>query len=110
MRHNIAIVLRASSVNDHHGNGPEFIPLVEFAINDSASALCTGYTPFFVNRGQHPRRPLSLPTTAPNPSSGTAVASFITNEVCALLQAHQSACKEHLDPLFPLSSCVPAGR
>jgi hypothetical protein len=37
------------------------VPLVEFAINDSASTLGSGYTPFFADRGQHPRRPLSPP-------------------------------------------------
>ena len=42
-------VLRAF-VNDSQDDWPTYIPLVEFAINDSASALGCGYTPFFADR------------------------------------------------------------
>ena len=43
-----------------------------FAINDSASSLCSGYTPFYADRCQHPRRPLTPPAgqdppTRPSP-------------------------------------------
>ena len=52
-------VLR-SFVNERHDNWPELTPLVEFAINDLASALGTGYTPFYAPRPALP--PASLPS------------------------------------------------
>ena len=58
----IADVLRAF-VNDLQDNWPELTPLVEFAINYTASPLGTGFTPFFADRGQHPRRLLAPPTS-----------------------------------------------
>ena len=33
---------------------PDLVPLVDFAINDSASSLGSGYMPFYADRGQHP--------------------------------------------------------
>ena len=47
-------VLRAVA-SDRGDDWPEFVPLVEFAINDSASPLGSGYTPFYADRGQHSR-------------------------------------------------------
>ena len=44
------------------------MPLVEFANNDSFSPLEMGYTPFYADRGQHPR---SRPLTPAGPSSST---------------------------------------
>jgi hypothetical protein len=44
-------------------DGSELVPLIEFAINGSASTLgssYTAYTPFCAERGQHPRLPLLL--------------------------------------------------
>ena len=37
------------------------LPLAEFAINNSASSLDDGLTPFVIDRGEHPRLPLSPP-------------------------------------------------
>jgi len=98
----IADVLRAF-VNDRQDNWPELTPLVEFAINDAASPLGTGFTPFFADRGQHPRRPLAPPTsgTAPEAKGGKAVALLmgrVTAETRALLQERQDARKARLDP------------
>ena len=95
-------VLR-SFVNERHDNWPELTPLVEFAINDSASALGTGYTPFYADRGQHPRRPLtpSSDPDHPEPTEGAAVARLmdhVTGEVRALLQERQDQRKARLDP------------
>jgi len=45
----IADVLR-SFVSERQDDWPSLIPLVEFAINDSASPLGMGYTPFFADR------------------------------------------------------------
>ena len=98
----IADVLRAF-VNDHHDNWPELIPLVEFAINDSASALGAGYTPFYADRGQHPRRPLSSPSTSRDDVGlpGDSLArhmSVVTDEVRSLMHESQAARKARLDP------------
>ena len=38
------------------------LPLAVFAINNAASTLGDGLTPFFIDRGAHPRLPLSAPT------------------------------------------------
>jgi hypothetical protein len=56
----VADVLR-SFANERGDDWPALVPLVEFAINDSASPLGFGYTPFYADRhgGQHPRRPLT---------------------------------------------------
>ena len=56
----IADVVR-SFAGERCDDWPELVPLVEFAINDSASSLGSGYTPFYADRGQHPRRVLSGP-------------------------------------------------
>ena len=68
----IADVLR-SFANDRGDDWPELVPLIEFAINDSASPLGSGNTPFYADRGQpelsrrplrgspHPRRPTPRP-------------------------------------------------
>ena len=50
----IADVLR-SFAGERADNWPTLLPLVEFAINDSALPLGTSYTPFYADRGQHPR-------------------------------------------------------
>ena len=97
----IADVLR-SFVSERQDDWPALLPLVEFAINDSASPLGTGCTPFYADRGQHPRRPLSTPLdpSASPPSSGSAVAQLmdqVTGEVRALLQEHQDRRKAALD-------------
>ena len=38
------------------------LPLAVFAINNAASTLGDELTPFFIDRGAHPRLPLSVPT------------------------------------------------
>jgi hypothetical protein len=57
------------------------VPLVQFAINDSASPLGSGYTPFYADRGQHPCCPLLL-TSPPD-----AVAAAGDGEAAARLLA-----------------------
>ncbi len=37
------------------------LPLAVFSINNVASTLGDGLTPFFIDRGTHPRLPLSAP-------------------------------------------------
>jgi hypothetical protein len=98
----IADVLR-SFAGERADDWPALVPLVEFAINDSASPLGSGYTPFYADRGQHPRRPLA-PAAAADPAapsgSGEAAAHLmgrVTAEVRALLQERQDRRKAELD-------------
>jgi hypothetical protein len=70
----IADVLRAFA-GDRGDDWPEFVPLAEFAINDSVSTLGSGYTPFYADRGQHPRRPLTPPAPPPPAPACPAAAS-----------------------------------
>ena len=49
-----------------HANGRKdgwggHLPLAQFAINTATSTLDAGPTPFFVDRGAHPRPPLARP-------------------------------------------------
>ena len=90
----IADVLR-SFANERGDDWPARVPLVEFAIHDSASPLGSGYTPFYADRGQHPRRPLT-PPSPPDPAGpagdGEAAAHLmvrVTEEIRALLQECQ---------------------
>jgi hypothetical protein len=53
----IADVLR-SFASERCNDWPQLVQLVEFAINNSVSTLGSGYTPFYADRCQHPRRPL----------------------------------------------------
>ena len=52
----IADVLR-SFAGERADDWPALEPLVHFAINDSASPLGTGYTPFYADRGPRPASP-----------------------------------------------------
>ena len=56
-------VLRAY-VNHHQDNWAELLPIVKFALNNTVTAS-TNMTPFFLNKGFHPRTNLS-----PNPTEG----------------------------------------
>ena len=98
----IADVLR-SFAGERADDWPVLVPLVEFALNDSASPLGSGYTPFYADRCQHPHSPLN-PAAAADPAapagSGEAVAHLmgrVTAEVQALLQDRQDRRKAELD-------------
>jgi hypothetical protein len=98
----IADVLRCF-VDGRQADWPSLIPLVEFAINDSASALGHGYTAFYADRGQHPRRPFMAPRTISDDhgQSGGGLAqhmSLVTGEVRGLMLESQLARKARLDP------------
>ena len=86
----IADVLH-SFAGDRCDDWPDLMPLVEFAINDLASSLGSGYTPFYAD---HPRR--LTPPAGRDPAvpagSGEAAATLMgraTAEVRALLQERQ---------------------
>jgi hypothetical protein len=92
-----------SFANECGDDWPALVPLVKFAINDSASPLSSGYTPFYADRGQHPRRPLT-PPAPPDPAGpvgdGEAAAHLmvrVTGEVRALLQECQVQRKAEFD-------------
>jgi hypothetical protein len=77
-----------------------WLPYAEFAINNSASTLGGDLTPFFIDRGAHPRLPLSLPdlhNSGESPSAYAARMKALMQEVRALLLAAQQARKEQLD-------------
>ena len=63
-------------VNPHHDDWDQHLVAIEFAYNNSVNAT-TGYTPFFLNYGQHPHTPLTLsvPPLKPPPKS---VAQFLS--------------------------------
>ena len=91
--------VQRSFAADRGDDGPDFVPRAEFAINDSASALGSGYTPFYSDRARHLNPPAS-PDPATLCGSGEAAAHLIcwvTAEVCALLQARQDRRKAELD-------------
>ena len=97
----IADVLR-SFAGERADDWPALVPLVEFALNDSVSPLGSGYTAFYADRGQHPRRPLTPagPDPASPAESGEATAHLmgrVTAEVRALLQERQDRRKAALD-------------
>ena len=77
------------------------LPLAEFAINNAASTLGEGLTPFFIDRGAHPRLPLSPPHDARY--SGESPANYATRMrgietmVRELLAAAQATRKAKLD-------------
>jgi hypothetical protein len=77
-----------------------WLPYAVYAINDAASTLGGDLTPFFIDRGQHPRLRLSLPDLR---QAGERVAAYATRmkaleqEVQALLHAAQQERKAKLD-------------
>ena len=77
-----------------------WLPYAVFAINNAASALGGELTPFFIDRGHHPRMPLSLPdlraTGEPHAAYATRMAA-LEEEVRALLHAAQQERKAALD-------------
>ena len=77
-----------------------WLPYAVFAINNAASTLGGDLTPFFIDRGQHPRLPLSLPDLR---AAGEPAAAYATRmraleeEVRALLHAAQQERKAAMD-------------
>lgn len=63
-------------VNDHVSNWSQLLPAVEFAYNNSVHAS-TGYTPFYLNYGQHPRTPEVFTTPAAPPTDKPALDDFL---------------------------------
>jgi hypothetical protein len=77
-----------------------WLPYAVFAINNAASTLGGDLTLFFIDRGQHPRMPLSLPdlrSAAEAPAAYAARMKALEQEVLALLHAAQQERKAALD-------------
>lgn len=55
-------------VQENQASWERHLPLMEFAYNNSVSTS-TGFTPFFLNQGQHPLTPTSLVTFPLNPTA-----------------------------------------
>ena len=67
-----------------------WLPYAVFAINNAASTLGGELTPFFIDRGRHPRMPLSLPdlrADGETPAAYGIMMKALEQEVQALLHA-----------------------
>ena len=80
------------------------LPLAVFAINNAASTLGDGLTPFFIDRGAHPRLPLTAPVdSSPGGPGGESPALYARRmralelQVRELLAAAQQERKAKLD-------------
>ena len=77
------------------------LPLAEFAINNSASSIDDGLTPFFIDRGAHARLPLSPPrddsTTGKTPLGYAGRMREVEATVRELLATAQAEQKAKLD-------------
>ena len=80
-------------VSSHHTDWDQHIAAVEFAYNNSVHAG-TGFTPFYLNYGQHPRTPASLLAPPADPAPNAAADAFISRlrtNVAAAQQNLQAA-------------------
>jgi hypothetical protein len=100
------VITEVAIAGNSSDNWLELVQLVEFAINDSASTLGSGYTQFYADRGQYPRTGAQAPLPARCarlcclPGSGEVAAHLmarITAQVLALLQEQQDRRKAALD-------------
>ena len=76
--------------NSRKDDWDTWLPYAEFAINNAASTLGGVLTPFFIDRGQHPRMPLALPdlrASGESPAAYAARMKALEHEVRALLHA-----------------------
>ncbi len=96
----ISDTLRAYA-NGRKDDWDRHLLLAEFAINNAASTLGDGLTPFFIDRGAHPRLPLSPPLD--ERAAGESHASYaarmkaMETTVRELLAAAQAERKAKLD-------------
>ena len=96
----ISDTLRAYA-NGRKDDWDEHLPLAVFAINNAASTLGGDLTPFFIDRGAHPRLPLSPPRDASmageTPTSYARRMRTLEATVRELLAATQAERKATLD-------------
>ncbi|GJJ71691.1 hypothetical protein EMPS_04048 [Entomortierella parvispora] len=74
-------------VDNKQSNWDQLLPSLEFAYNNAVNAS-TGYSPFFLNTGQHPRLPTAL-LSVPS-SSVPTVDSFLTEQATTLILAQDA--------------------
>ncbi|KAF1328975.1 reverse transcriptase, partial [Globisporangium splendens] len=78
------------------GEWSEFLPLAEFALNNSTH-VSTGHTPFYVNYGLHPRVPASLVGEVTTLSGGGTMAKEPQSDLNAVTEL-----KANFDSMKPL--------
>ncbi|KAF1313538.1 reverse transcriptase, partial [Globisporangium splendens] len=78
------------------GEWSEFLPLAEFALNNSTH-VSTGHTPFYVNYGLHPRVPASLVGEVSTLSGGETMAKEPQSDLNAVAEL-----KANFDSMKPL--------
>jgi hypothetical protein len=97
----ISDTLRAYA-NGRKDDWDSHLSLAEFAINNATSTLGTDLTPFFIDRGAHPRLPLSPPcdtrTAGELPAHYAQRMRAMEVTVRELLAAAQAERKAKLDP------------
>jgi hypothetical protein len=79
------------------GEWSEFLPLAEFALNNSTH-VSTGHTPFYVNYGLHPRVPASLVGEVSTLSGGETAAKEPQSDLNAVTEL-----KANFDSMKPLN-------
>ena len=78
-------------ISPHHDDWDQHVLTAEFAYNNSVNPS-TGYTPFFLNYGQHPHTPLSL-SVPPLTTPSKPVARFLSEIREHLAQARKAIIK-----------------
>ncbi|KAJ3489900.1 hypothetical protein NLJ89_g11486 [Agrocybe chaxingu] len=101
-------------VNERQSNWADYLPCAEFAINNRVNSA-TGFSPFFVNYGKHPARPLQ---PARQPVSRIPQAAAFAREMDAVRKEAASALslaavamkrsydQKHLDQSFRIGDLV----
>jgi hypothetical protein len=99
-------MLRAYVAPDNR-DWDQHLPLVEFAYNDSVQAS-TGYTPFFLSQGWHPRSPLALlaaqpdaPTTSRAPAADQLIGT--AQQIISAAKANIAAAQRRMQHYHNLS-------
>ncbi|GJJ76346.1 hypothetical protein EMPS_08705 [Entomortierella parvispora] len=86
MNKTLKTMLRAF-IDNKQSNWDQLLPSLEFAYNNAVNAS-TGYSPFFLNSGQHPRLPTAL---LGKPSSSVpTVDTFLTEQATTLALAQDA--------------------
>ena len=80
-------------VNERADNWDLKLPLVELAYNDTVNAS-TGYTPFYLNHGRHPRMPWFV-ENATTPGSCEHADAFVSRMRQTLLSVRQNLTQDH---------------
>jgi len=86
--------------NQRQSDWAEWLSCAEFALNNKVNAS-TGYSPFFLNYGRDPRRPLlpvrQAPTDIPRANEFAKQMDALTKETSAALQLAANAMKRSYD-------------